>query len=102
MGSFLSHQAAASSSAAPSCYVAGHCRGKLSSHAPSPGAEHCLYSCKRDEGCGWWAFKAEEEGGHKGHKDHQGICLLFESCNHWPPTAKEGKKYANYVSGEKG
>ena len=41
----------------PNCYIAGHCRGTLGSHGPSPGAEHCLYTCKRDEDCGWWAFK---------------------------------------------
>ena len=47
--------------------------------------------------------KAEEGmDGHVGHKGHRGICLLFERCARWPPTAKEAKKYANYVSGEKG
>ena len=49
-------------------------------------------------------FPKVEEGtdGHVGHKGHRGICLLFERCNRWPPGAKEAKKYANYVSGEKG
>ena len=79
--------------------MAGHCRGRLGSHAHSPGAEHCLYTCKREESCGWWSWKAEEE---EGHEEHGGICLLFERCDHWPPTAAEAKKYANYVSGEKG
>ena len=49
-------------------------------------------------------FPKAEEGtdGRGGHKGHRGICLLFERCARWPPTDKEAKKYANYVSGEKG